>query len=458
MIFSLTARINANNHLEIGGCDVVALAREYGTPLYIYDEQHLREQARRVRNAFQSRWQNSLILYATKAYYSPYLARIFKDAGLGIDVTSEGEMAIARRVGLAPDKIYLHGNNKTPGEIRAALSMGVDHIVVDNLDEIDLLAQIAGELNVTPRVLLRLAPAIDNARSRGGTPNTSFTSTEHDRALPHTHRYMATGVAESKFGLPLQTGMALEAARRVAQQPRLKLVGLHVHIGSQIFELEPYRDAVTALIDFAHELKDAIDFELQELDLGGGWGVAYTDEQQTLDVNHIAQTMIDSLVTHHASRDIRLLFEPGRALVAQSAVALYTVGSIKEIRDVRTYVSVDGGMGDNIRPALYGAKYTARVANKMNDAPTMRASIAGRYCEQGDLLIDEVALPRVNPGDLLAIPNAGAYQIPMSSNYNLIPRPAVIAVHNGNARIIRRRETITDMLACESDFESEISK
>ncbi len=435
-IFPLTARVNSHAHLEIGGCDVVALAREYGTPLYIFDDQHLREQARRVRDAFQARWQNSLILYATKAYYSPYIARIFKDAGLGIDVTSEGEMAIARRVGLAPDKIYLHGNNKTPGEMHTALSLGVAHIIVDNLDEIDLLAQIAGELNVTPRVLLRLAPSID----------------------PHTHRYMATGIAESKFGLPMQTGMAIQAARRVTQQPRLKLVGLHVHIGSQVFELEPYRDAVTALIDFAHELKDAIGFELSELDLGGGWGVAYTNEQQTLDVNHIAQTIIDSLVTQDVSRDTRLLFEPGRALLAQSAIALYTIGSIKEIRDVRTYVSVDGGMGDNIRPALYGAKYTARVANKMNDAPAMRASIAGRYCEQGDVLIDDVALPRVQPGDVVAIPNAGAYQIPMSSNYNLIPRPAVITVRDGNARIIRRRETIADMLACESDLESETSK
>lgn len=436
-IFPQSACINATEHLEIGGCDVVALAREYGTPLYIYDDQHLREQARRVREAFQSRWHNSLILYATKAYYSPYVARIFKDAGLGIDVTSEGEMAIAQRVGLAPDKIYLHGNNKTPSEIRAALSRGINHIVIDNVDEIDLLAQIAGELNATPRVLLRLAPAID----------------------PHTHRYMATGVAESKFGLPLQTGMALDAARRVAQQSRLKLVGLHVHIGSQVFELEPYRDAVTALIDFAHELTDAIGFELHELDLGGGWGVAYTDEQQTLAVESVAEAIVSALPDRRLpTADCRLLFEPGRALIAQAAVALYTVGSIKEIRGVRTYVSVDGGMGDNIRPALYGAKYTARVANQMHAAPAMRASIAGRYCEQGDLLIEDVALPRVNPGDLLAIPNAGAYQIPMSSNYNLIPRPAVIAVRDGKARIIRRRETLADMLACESDFEGETSK
>lgn len=408
---------------------MVKLAREYGTPLYIFDDEHLRAQAQRVRQAFQSRWQNSLILYATKAYYSPYIARIFKDAGLGIDVTSEGELAIARRVGLDAAKIYLHGNNKTPAEIRAALSMGVTHIIVDNLDEIDLLARIADELNAPPRVLLRLAPAID----------------------PHTHRYMATGIAESKFGLPMRTGMAIDAARLVAREKRLQLVGLHVHIGSQVFELEPYRDAVNALIDFAAELSDAIGFQLQELDLGGGWGVAYTNEQPTLDADDVAKTIVDSLITRQLSPATHLLFEPGRALVAQSAVALYTIGAIKDIAGTRTYVSVDGGMGDNIRPALYGAKYSAFVANRMHDAPVMRASIAGRYCEQGDILIEDANLPHVEVGDVIALPVAGAYQLPMASNYNLIPRPAVIAVRDGTVRLIRRRETIEDMLACEND-------
>jgi diaminopimelate decarboxylase len=430
-LFPTNTRVNKHNHLEIGECDVVALAREFGTPLYIYDDAHLRARAAEIRDAFQSRWQNSLILYATKAYYSPYLARIFKDAGLGIDVTSEGELAIARRIGLAPDKIYLHGNNKTPAEIRAALAQGVEHVIVDNLDEIALLAQIADELNATPRVLLRLAPAID----------------------PHTHQYLATGIAESKFGLPMLTGDALDAARLVTRHsPRLTLVGLHIHIGSQIFDLDPYRDAIAAVTDFAHELQSAVGVEVQELDFGGGWGVAYTEEQQTLSVDVVADAIVSMLRDWRlATGDWRLLFEPGRALGAQSAVAVYTVGAVKEIRDVRTYVSVDGGMGDNIRPALYGAKYTARVANKMNDAPTARVAIAGRYCEQGDILIEEVTLPRVAPGDLITIPVAGAYQVPMASNYNLIPRPAVIAVRDGNARVVRRRETIDDMLRCESD-------
>ena len=433
MIFPLTARVNARDHLEIGGCDVVALAREFGTPLYIFDDEHLRARAREIRAAVEARWQNSLILYATKAYFSPYLARIFKDAGLGIDVTSEGELEIARRIDFPRGMIYLHGNNKTPAEIRAALALGVDHIVVDNIDEIELLARVAEKVGATPRVLLRLAPNID----------------------PHTHRHLATGIAESKFGLSIATGDALTAAHLVTRHsPPLTLAGLHVHIGSQIFELEPYRDAVAVVLDQAREIQDAVGIELQELDFGGGWGVAYTEEQQTLSAESVADAIVSAIQNSKIeNQKSKLLFEPGRALVAQGAVALYTVGAVKAAGGgVRMYVSVDGGMGDNVRPALYGAKYTARVANKMSQAPAQRVAIAGRYCEQGDILIEDVELPRVAAGDLIAIPCAGAYQMPMASNYNLIPRPAVIAVRDGEPRLIRRRETIDDMLKCETDW------
>ena len=430
MVFPRTARTNAIHHLEIGGCDTAALVHEFGTPLYIFDDEHLRARAREIDQAVRARWQNSLVLYATKAYFSPYLARLYLDAGLGLDVTSEGELAIARRIDFPRERIYLHGNNKTPAELRAALSMGVEHVVVDNLAEIELLAHVAAEVNVVPRVLLRLAPAID----------------------PHTHRYLATGIAESKFGLPLANGDARRAAQLVKQHSaHLSFAGLHVHIGSQIFELEPYRDAIAAVLDFARELRDEMGLELQELDMGGGWGVAYTDDQSTLSIETVIDTVVSVLSQRSFPNPPRLLFEPGRALVAQSAVALYTVGAVKEIPGLRTYVSVDGGMGDNVRPALYGAKYTARLANRMDDATTQHVAIAGRYCEQGDILIEEVALPHVEAGDLVAIPCAGAYQIPMASNYNLIPRPAVIAVREGEPRVIRRRETIEDMLRCELD-------
>ncbi len=421
---------------------MVALAQEYGTPLYIFDEEHLRARVHEIREAFRTRFSNSLILYATKAYFSPYLARLLKEEQLGLDVTSEGELEIARRVNYPSEKIYLHGNNKTPAEVRAALAMSVDHIVVDNLDEIELLARIATEMNATPRVLLRLAPGID----------------------PHTHKYLATSVTESKFGLPLASGDALEAARRVTRRsPLLTLVGLHVHIGSQIFDLQPYRDSIRAVMDFAHELRavHGVGFELQELDLGGGWGVNYAGDRESPSVADFADAIADGLKklptpapscgtsAGVANSPMTILFEPGRALIAQSAIALYTVGSVKDIAGVRTYVSVDGGIGDNVRPALYGAKYTARVANRMNDAATQHVAIAGRYCEQGDILIEDVELPIVRAGDLIAIPCAGAYQLPMASNYNLIPRPAVVAVKDGTARVVRRRETIQDMLSCE---------
>jgi diaminopimelate decarboxylase len=241
--------------------------------------------------------------------------------------------------------------------------------------------------------------------------------------------------------------------------PRLKLVGLHVHIGSQIFELQPYLDTIAIVLDFARELQDAVGFDLQELDLGGGWGVAYANGQETLALDDVAGELVRAVsAQEHRTSKLKLLFEPGRALIAQSAIALYTVGAVKEITGIRTYVSVDGGMGDNVRPALYGARYTARVANKMTAPATQRVAIAGRYCEQGDILIDEVALPSVTPGDLIAIPAAGAYQIPMSSNYNLIPRPAVLAVRDGQAHVIRRRETIEDLLRCESQYDGEWEK
>ena len=430
-LFSQHTNINSKNHLEIAGCDVVELAREFGTPLYVYDDEHLHARAREIREAFQSRWKNSMVLYATKAYFSPYLARMYKEAGLGIDVTAEGEMEIARRADFPRDHIYVHGNNKTPAEIRAAFAMGITHIIVDNLDEIELLYRIATEMNVTPKLLLRLAPAID----------------------PHTHRHMATGIAASKFGLPIATGDALEAAHRIMNYaPRLSLVGLHVHIGSQVFELEPYRDAIKVMLDFANELKREIGFELQEFDLGGGWGMSYTGEQENLSASVIAQAIVEEFQNaQFPISNLKLLVEPGRALVAQSGVALYTVGAIKEIKNVRTYVSVDGGMGDNVRPSLYGAQYTAFVANKMNDVPARHVAIAGRYCEQGDILIDDVELPSVSAGDLIVIPFAGAYQIPMSSNYNSMVRPAVLAVRDGEARVIRRRETIEDLLRCEAD-------
>lgn len=431
-LFPLTARVQDNHHLELGGCDVVELAQEFGTPLYIYDETTVRAQAAQALNAFRSRWQDVVVLYATKAYFSPFLAHLYQELGLGLDVTSEGEIVIARHARFDANTIYVHGNNKTPEEIRAALSAGISHFVVDNLDEVARLEEL-GSGAPPVRALVRLSPNID----------------------AHTHRYMTTGVADSKFGLGTNNGMAERAARAILNTENVKLVGLHFHIGSQVFDTDALREALDAVLDVAADWRAKFDFNLKELNIGGGWGVAYNDSQTTLDIEtfaeHTTRALREGLQARGLNEHLKLIVEPGRGLVARAGVALYRVGSVKEIPGVRSYVAIDGGMGDNVRPALYSAQYTAFLANRLDEGNAHEYAIAGRYCEQGDVLIERAQLPETHVGDLVAIPVAGAYQLPMASNYNLIPRPAVIAVQDGRARLVRRRETIEDMLACDAD-------
>ncbi len=433
-LFPLTARPTESNHLELGGCDVVALAEKFGTPLYIFDEATIRAQAARALNAFRSRWNDVVVLYATKAYFAPFLARLYHELGVGLDVTSEAEIVIAKHAGFDSEKIYVHGNNKTPEEIRAALHSNIRHFVVDNLDEISNLSELASVVRRPSPVvhcLIRLSPNID----------------------AHTHRYMTTGVADSKFGLGISDGMAERAAREISQHKNLQLVGLHFHIGSQVFDTDALREALHAVLDVAADWKAKFNFELSELNIGGGWGVAYNEMHSTLEMDAFAENTTRALREGLRARDLnehlKLIVEPGRGLIARAGVAMYRVGSVKEIPDVRTYIAIDGGMGDNVRPALYGAQYAAFLVNRINENATREYAIAGRYCEQGDVLLERAHLPETRVGDLLAIPVAGAYQLPMASNYNLIPRPAVVLVNDGNARLVRRRETIQDMLACD---------
>lgn len=434
-LFPLTARVNPAQHLEIGGCDVTMLAEQFGTPLYVYDEATLRAQATHALRALHAQWDAALLLYATKAYWAPFLARIYGECGLGLDVTSEAEMFIAQHAGFDPETIYVHGNNKTPAEIRAALAMGITHFVADNLEDITRIAELAAQ--VAPfhicRLLIRLSPNID----------------------AHTHRYMTTGVADSKFGLGIANGMAERAARKIAEYANLDLVGLHFHIGSQVFDTDALREALDAVLDTAQAWHTAFGFELRELNIGGGWGVAYNETQTTLDVDAFLQNttrvLREGLRARGLNEKLKLIAEPGRGLIARAGVALYRVGVVKEIPAVRTYVAVDGGMGDNVRPALYGAPYQAFLANRFDESNAREYAIAGRYCEQGDVLIERASLPETRTGDLLAIPVAGAYQLPMASNYNLIPRPAVVLVNDGHARLVRRRESLEDMLACDLD-------
>ncbi|GBD10502.1 Diaminopimelate decarboxylase [bacterium HR23] len=423
-IFPRTAQATPEGHLAIGGCDVVDLAGQFGTPLYIFDEATLRHQCRAFRDAFHAVYPNSLVIYACKAYINPVLARIFQEEGLGLDVVSGGELAVARAVEFPPDRIYFHGNNKTPQELQDALDYRIGRVVVDNFQELALLEHLAGQRGIRQPILLRITPGVD----------------------PHTHAYTTTGVVDSKFGFPLEGERAREAVGRARASPHLALKGLHFHLGSPIFEVEPYVQAIAIAVDFAVQSGAP----LEEFSPGGGFAIAYTREQtppSPADYARAIATALREACARHRLPLPRLIVEPGRAIVGPSAIALYRVGVVKEIPGIRTYVAVDGGMGDNIRPALYGARYEAVCATKLLQPPTTTVTIAGKYCESGDILVRDALLPPVEPGDLIALPAAGAYCPSMASTYNLNGRPAIVLVSNGSARLIRRRETPQDLMA-----------
>lgn len=418
--------INQAGHLVIGGCDTVELARDFGTPLLVIDEACFRERCRAFRQAFH----DGGVLYAGKAFLLQAICRIIAEEGLGLDVVSGGELYTALASGFPPDRLYFHGNNKSREELEQAIMAGVGRIVVDNFRELELLRELADGNGRRVPVLLRLSPGIE----------------------AHTHDYIKTGQLDSKFGFALVNGQAEEAIRLVADSPWLELVGLHCHIGSQIFAVEPYVEAASVMMDFAARVLQITGKAVEELDLGGGFGIYYAAGDQPKPPQEYAQA-IRRVVTEKATALgiplPRILVEPGRAIAGPAGTTLYTVGSIKEIPGVRKYVAVDGGMADNIRPALYQARYEALVANKAAHPPEEVVSITGKCCESGDMLIWDIALPKVAPGDILAVSCTGAYCYAMASNYNRLPRPAVVLVGDGNAELIARRETYADLLRLE---------
>jgi len=428
VLFPPTAEVNEKGHLVIGGCDTMALAEEFGTPLYVFDEVTLRRKCAEFRDEFGRRYGDTAIVYAGKAFLNRALALLFKEEGLGLDVVSGGELSIARSVDFPMEKVYFHGNNKSAEELGMALESRVGRIVIDNFQELGMLAEIAGQRGATPDVLLRLTPGID----------------------PHTHKHIATGVVDSKFGIPLAS--APEAVARTLSAPNLNLIGLQFHLGSQIFEVEPYGQAIRVIMDLAAAMKSEHGFELQELDVGGGFAVQYTVDAPALLISDYAEVIVTTVNEKCREHNLglpKLVIEPGRAIVGRAGVALYEVGVVKDIPGVRRYVSVDGGMADNIRPALYGARYEAVVANKMNDKAAKKVTIAGKFCESGDILINDIDLPEVAAGDILAVPDCGAYCLAMGSNYNVSLKPAIVLVNSGRARLIRRRETYEDLLRCD---------
>ena len=409
-----------DGHLYLGGRDVVDLASEFGTPLIVFDRQTFEARARAFATAIDA----SSVFYAGKAFLCVAICRLLDELGLSLDVCTGGELATARAAGFPSERTLFHGNNKSVAELEDALEWGIGRIVVDSFEEIDRLRS----LQARTRLLLRLTPGVE----------------------AHTHEYVQTGQEDSKFGFTLANGVAMGAAERALEISGSELVGVHAHIGSQIFELTAFDLAVERLADFLAEAKSKLGFEVTELNLGGGLGIAHTKDEMTPDPAQSVRRIDDGVERAFKERDLAvpsLMVEPGRAIVGSAAVTIYEIGTVKRIPGVRTYVSVDGGMSDNIRPPLYGARYEAFLANRTNDPVGARVSVAGKHCESGDVLIRDVHLPDdVAAGDLLCIPATGAYTYSMASNYNRVPRPAVVMVHEGEATEIIRRETYEDLL------------
>ncbi|HVW34417.1 MAG TPA: diaminopimelate decarboxylase, partial [Acidimicrobiia bacterium] len=402
-----TAAVSADGRLSIGGCDLGRLAERFGTPLFVYDETHLRNRCREYVAAFGP----DSVAYAGKAFLCRAMVKLVAGEGLHLDVATGGELHVALSAGFPAARIIFHGNNKSEEELASALAVGVGRIVVDSFDEIDRLERFGKSGRPAPRLLLRVTPGVE----------------------AHTHEYIETGTEDSKFGFPVRPGDALEAAKRVAASPRLDLAGLHCHIGSQIHVLRSYAKAAAIVVDLAAEIEAAAGpGTVGELNLGGGLGIAYhegdDDAPAVADYAAVLRSALDealdrSGLTHRPA----LLVEPGRSIAASAAVTLYRVGTIKEIAGVRTYVAVDGGMSDNARPATYGARYEAFLPERATAARPLVATVAGKHCEQGDLLVRNATLPAdLAVGDLLCTPATGAYGYSMASNYNKVPRPAVV--------------------------------
>ena len=426
-ILPLTAEVNKQGHLSIGGCDISDLVGRFSTPLYVYDESTIRHMCNAFLNGFRAEYAQTNVAYSSKAFANPALSRILDQEGLSMDVVSGGELAQARHTGFPPERLNFHGNNKSKVELVEALGYGIGRVTIDSFYEIEQLNEIAGELGRKQSVLLRVSPSID----------------------PHTHMLTTTGVLDSKFGFPIEIGHAEEAVKRAQAAPHLDVTGLHFHLGSPIFDLEPYSSAVRYVLEFAARMR-VHDFVLREFSPGGGFAIGYVPDGQPPSVREYATEICAAVIAGCDALGLdepALIVEPGRAIVGRAGVAVYSVGAIKEVPGVRNFVSVDGGMGDNIRPALYGAKYSVVSVNSPLSPHNYEATIAGKYCESGDLLVQGAGIPVPRPGDLLAMPASGAYCIPMASNYNMATKPAVLMVAKGKARLIRRRETYDDLLA-----------
>ncbi|CAM4331101.1 diaminopimelate decarboxylase [Paenibacillus sp. FSL H7-0942] len=422
-----TSKINAQGHLEIGGVDATDLKEQFGTPLYVVDEQLVRERCREYMEAFRASGLGFQVAYASKAFCVMAMCALAAEEGLSLDVVSDGELFTALQAGFPAERIHFHGNNKTLEEIEMALDAEIGCFVVDNFNELHLLQAVAADKNRKVNILLRVTPGVE----------------------AHTHEYISTGQTDSKFGFDIGNGTAFEAIDLASKQSNLVLLGVHSHIGSQIFEVEGFQMAVQRVAEFAASVYERLNVAFKVVNLGGGFGIRYIDGDTPLEVAQYVKAITDAVKNHFAQIGYavpEIWVEPGRSIVGEAGTTLYTVGTSKDIPGVRKYVAVDGGMTDNPRPALYESKYEAVLANRANEAAQETVSVAGKCCESGDMLIWDLDLPKVESGDLLAVACTGAYNYSMASNYNRIRRPAVVFVKDGQGDVVVRRETYQDII------------
>lgn len=422
----LTTEITIDRNMSVGGCDVVKLAEEFGTPLYVMDEETLRQNCRKYIEAFHSQYANSEVIYASKALSILSVLKIINEEGLGIDVVSSGELFTALKAGFSPEKIYYHGNNKSEEELKEAIKEKVGCIIVDNLFEMEMLDRLSKEAGVKTQIMVRVTPGVE----------------------AHTHTYVQTGQLDSKFGI--HADEMVNAIKKIEKMKNLNFIGLHVHIGSQILDVRPFSVAVEIMIDLISEIHKKTKARVNVLSLGGGLGIAYMPKDDPPKVEQYVKTIVDTISYKMKEKDIELpkiIIEPGRSIVGNAGITLYKIGAIKDLKGIRKYVMVDGGMTDNPRPIIYQSKYDALIANKIEEKKTDLVTVAGKYCESGDILLKDISLQKVEPGDILAVLCTGAYNFSMASNYNQAFKPAMVMVNSGNAKIIYRRQTNEELIA-----------
>ena len=420
--------VNEKGHLTIGGCDTVELAKEFGTPLYVLDEDTIRNTCKSFVNSIANYYDgNGLPLYASKALSCKALVQLVNSENMGLDVVSGGEIYTAMQAKFPPEKIQFHGNNKTESELNMALDYNIGKIVVDNLYELELLNKLAKEKSKVVKISMRIKPGID----------------------AHTHNFIMTGQIDSKFGFALETGEAMKAVKKALEFENVELTELHCHIGSQIFDIDPFVSAAEVMMDFIGDIKKQTGHVVSELNLGGGFGIMYTKEDNPTSYDNYMNAVSKAVISKAKEYDIPVPYiyiEPGRSIVGEAGITLYTVGGRKEIPNVRTYVSVDGGMTDNIRYALYESAYTVVNASKADKIPNEKVTVAGKCCESGDLIQKDVEVADVQVGDTLAVLSTGAYNYSMASNYNRNLKPAMVMVKDGKARLIVKRETYDNLV------------